>query len=63
MNRLSPWIARRSDSYVPSLMRSAAARPGQAVAIAAPLVAAGDDVQMFVTTFLGGLVFFSTLFA
>ena len=63
MNRLSPWISRRSDGYVPSLIRAVAARPGQAAAIAAPLVAAGDDAQLFVTTFLGGLVFFSTLFA
>jgi hypothetical protein len=63
MNRLSPWIARRSASYVPSLIRAAAARPGQAAAIAAPLVAGGDDLQLFATTFLGGLVFFSTLFA
>lgn len=63
MNRLSPWIARRSYGYVPSFVRAVGARPAQAAAFAAPLVAAGDDVQLFATTFLGGLVFFSTLFA
>jgi hypothetical protein len=64
MNRLSPWIARRSPHFVPSFaFASRAVRPAQAAAfVAAPMIAS-DDLQLFATTFLGGLVFFGTMIA
>lgn len=63
MNRLSPWIARSSLSSAPGLVRATGSRPARAAAMAAPLVAAGDDLQLFFTAFLGGFVFFGTLIA
>lgn len=63
MNRLSPWIARRLPDSPPAFARAAGAGRARAAAIAAPLAAAGDDLDLFVTAFLGGFVFFSTLFA
>jgi hypothetical protein len=63
MNRLSPWIARRSPHFVPSFaFARRAARPAQAALAAAPILAS-DDLELFATTFLGGLVFFSTMIA
>lgn len=59
MNRLSPWIVRRP-------------RPGLATAYAAPASASAvandmpiaewlDDLRLFMTGWIGGLIFFSTL--
>jgi hypothetical protein len=64
MNRLSPMIVRNSPSFVPSFAWAGRARRVQAAAaaVAAPLLA-GDDLEAFTTTFLGGLVFFGTLIA
>jgi hypothetical protein len=64
MNRLSPKIVRNSPSFVPSFVWAGRTRRVQAAAAAAavPLLA-GDDLEAFTTTFLGGLVFFGTLIA
>ena len=59
MNRLAPLTVRR---YQP-----APARPAQpAPTLGAEIVEAGDplaDLKLFATGWLGGLVFFGTLFA
>jgi hypothetical protein len=65
MNRLSPKIVRNSPSFVPSFAWAGRTRRAQAAAAAAAAVPllAGDDLEAFTTTFLGGLVFFGTLIA
>lgn len=59
MNRLAPLIVRR--------YQAAPARPAPAApTIGADIVGADDplaDLKLFVTGWLGGLVFFGTLFA
>lgn len=58
MNRLAPLIVRR---YTP-----APARPAPLPAPAAEIVESDDplaDLKLFATGWLGGLVFFGTLFA
>jgi hypothetical protein len=65
MNRLSPWIARRRPAFVPSIGWTGRMSPPKAAAAAAaagPLALRGD-LELFATTFLGGLVFFGTMIA
>jgi hypothetical protein len=59
MNRLAPLIVRR---YQPAPVRRAAPLP----TLAAEIADADDplaDLKLFATGWLGGLVFFGTLFA
>jgi hypothetical protein len=59
MNRLSPWIVRRPR---PSLAIAVAApAPLPAFADDAPLAQWLDDLRLFATGWVGGLIFFSTL--
>ncbi len=58
MNRLSPWIVRRPRACAATL--SAARFPG---AFDDAARAVSDDLQLFLTAFLGGLVFFGTYLA
>ncbi len=54
MNRLSPLIARRTGPWGPALAFDAPASDG-------PAPAWLDDVKLFATAWLGGVVFFGTL--
>ena len=56
MNRLSPLISRRTGPFAAALP-FAAAEPFAGTAPAAWL----DDLKLFATGWLGGLVFFGTL--
>jgi hypothetical protein len=58
MNRLSPLIVRRSGHQARSLA-AYPARPFEGVEAAAWL----DDLKLFATGWIGGLVFFGTLFS
>ena len=55
MNRLSPLVARTPRSF-------GRARVG-AIGGAAARAGGGGDLRLFVTTWLGGVVFFTTLLA
>jgi hypothetical protein len=56
MNRLAPLIERAPSHSGP-------ARFGAIDAFAHDALASSDDLRMFFTAFLGGLIFFGTLFA
>jgi hypothetical protein len=55
MNRLSPLVARTPRSF--GRARAAAIGPAPAMALT------GGDLRLFLTTWLGGVVFFTTLLA
>jgi hypothetical protein len=59
MNRLSPWIVRRPRSSL--AVAAAAPAPLAAFAKDAPLAQWLDDLRLFFTGWVGGLIFFSTL--
>lgn len=56
MNRLSPLIARTVGAYAPSPVYDA---PGAYIERRDPL----EDLKLFATGWVGGLVFFGTLFS
>jgi hypothetical protein len=56
VNRLSPLVARTPRSF-------GRARVGAIGATAAARPVTGGDLRLFVTTWLGGVVFFTTLLA
>lgn len=58
MNRLSPWIVRRQPAFA-----MAAAMPApRSLSVAAESAAASlDDARLFLTGWVGGLIFFGTL--
>jgi hypothetical protein len=60
MNRLAPLIVRRSRA-----LAYAAASPAPRAAFAAPEAqpAVSDELRLFATSLVGGLVFFSTFLA
>ena len=59
MNRLSPWIVRRPR---PALaIACAAPAPASSFANDLPLAEWLDDLRLFMTGWIGGLIFFSTL--
>ncbi len=55
MSPLSPLIVRRVGRYAPAI-------PIEWAAEAEPAPLLSDDVRLFLTGWLGGLVFFGTLF-
>ena len=59
MNRLSPWIVRRPRP--PLAVAAAAPAPLALLAHEAPLAEWLDDLRLFATGWVGGLIFFSTL--
>ena len=56
MNRLSPLVARTPRSF-------GRARVGAIEGAQEPLSVTASDLRLFVTTWLGGVVFFTTLLA
>ena len=60
MNRLSPWIVRRPRATAVAAAYAVARSAGEIID-AAPSI--GDDLRLFGTAFLGGLVFFGTYLA
>jgi hypothetical protein len=72
MNRLSPLIARRAEPFLPGSGRGGMLGTVERSASTAPLttgssVSAGgqgrrlDDLRLFATGWIGGLIFFGTL--
>jgi hypothetical protein len=59
MNRLSPWIVRRPRPAF--ALAAAAPAPVSALASDVPLAEWLDDLRLFMTGWIGGLIFFSTL--
>ncbi len=57
MNRLSPLIARRSESFAPALQLEL---PHLTQEQHSELV---EDLRLFATVWLGGLIFFGTMIA
>jgi len=56
MNRLSPLVARSPRSFGRARVGAIGGAPGARVG-------GGGDLRLFVTTWLGGVVFFTTLLA
>jgi hypothetical protein len=60
MNRLAPLIVRRPRTLA---FAAAAPAPRRAFAAAPELPPPSDELRLFATSFVGGLVFFSTFLA
>lgn len=58
MNRLSPLIVRRTGRFAPAAGIAVLDLPGEAEADGGLI----DDLKLFAVAWLGGLVFFGTLF-
>jgi hypothetical protein len=60
MNRLSPLVARTPRSLGRARLSSIGGVPARGDSVAAGL---GEDLRLFATAWLGGVVFFTTLLA
>ena len=63
MNRLAPLIRRLPERPGPARLAGVGAVPASSRIAAAPAGGLADDLRLFVTLWLGGLVFFGTMLA